>query len=141
MYDMINKEKEKAAALAKVAAAADQEQDYDEEEESEEDLFDYNVLSKLRFQQISERKQWQGVNVTYSGIPGTSSLIPNEGIMMFVEERGEMDAQVKIVEIFKEIQEVVLGSLQHCHARGHGGSNKNGNASRSHFANDHEQHG
>lgn len=82
-------------------------------DESEEELIDYQVLSKLRFQQISERKQWQGVNISYSGIPGTSSLNPNEGIMMFVEERGEIDAQTKIIDIFKEIHEVITGSLQY----------------------------
>ena len=49
MYDMIKKEKEKAVAQAKQPAESEQDQDYDEEEESEEDLFDYNVLSKLRF--------------------------------------------------------------------------------------------
>jgi hypothetical protein len=52
-------------------------------EESEDELFDENVLQKLKFQQSAERKSWQGVNVMYSGIPGTSSLIPSEGILMF----------------------------------------------------------
>lgn len=143
MYDIIKKEKEKAAAQVKMIAGRNQQPDYedeDEDEETEEDLFDYNVLSKLRFQQISERKQWQGVNVTYSGIPGTSSLIPNEGIMMFVEERGEMDAQAKIFEVFKEIHEVIQGSLHYCQARAHGG-HKNSHGSRSYFMNDSEQHG
>jgi hypothetical protein len=58
-----------------------------EEEVEEDELIDPNVLIKLKFQQISERKSWQGINVLFSGIPGTTSLIPNEGIMMFQEER------------------------------------------------------
>ena len=61
-------------------------------EESEDELFDPNVLQKLKFQQSAERKSWQGVNVMYSGIPGTSSLIPSEGILMFQEERDEIEA-------------------------------------------------
>lgn len=64
----------------------------EEEEESEEDFIDYQILNKLRFQQSAERKQWQGVNVTYSGIPGTSTLNQNERVLMFKEERAEMDA-------------------------------------------------
>ena len=60
---------------------------------------------------------------------------------MFVEERGEVDAQVKIGEVFKEIQEVILGSLQNCQLRAHGNSNKNFNINRSYFSNDYEQHG
>lgn len=31
--------------------------------EEEEFLFDPQVLAKLKFQQISERKNWQGINV------------------------------------------------------------------------------
>jgi hypothetical protein len=60
--------------------------------EDEDELFDHAVLQKLKFQQSAERKIWQGVNVLYSGIPGTSSLIPNEGILMFQEERDEIEA-------------------------------------------------
>lgn len=79
----------------------------------------------------------------YSGIPGTSSLIPNEGIMMFNEERGEIDAQAKIVEAFKEIHETFLGSAFNPR---HAPSNHPQNSSKSNgrsfqFTNDYEQHG
>jgi hypothetical protein len=34
-------------------------------------FFDPSVLAALKFKQSAERKHWQGVNVTHSGIPGT----------------------------------------------------------------------
>mgnify|MGYP000988877284 CR=1 FL=1 len=43
----------------------------------------------------------------YSGIPGTTSLVQNEGILMFQEERNEIDAQDKVVDIFREMYEVL----------------------------------
>ena len=47
----------------------------------------------------------------YSGIPGTSSLIPSEGILMFQEERDEIEAQTKIVDIFRDIHDIFNGTL------------------------------
>ena len=47
---------------------------------------------KLKFQQAAEQKSWQGVNVLYSGIPGTSSLVPFEKILMFQYEQHEFEA-------------------------------------------------
>ena len=50
MYDIIQKEKEKAAGKGANANQSENYDDLDEEEsESEDELFDYNVLSKLRF--------------------------------------------------------------------------------------------
>jgi hypothetical protein len=49
--------------------------------------------------------------VLYSGIPGTSSLLPNEGTLMFTEERDEIEAQDKIVDIFRDIHDILQGSL------------------------------
>ena len=91
MYDIMNKAVESPV----------------QDEESEDELFDNAVLQKLKFQQSAERKSWQGVNVLYSGIPGTSSLIPNEGILMFQEERDEIEAQTKIVDIFRDIHDIL----------------------------------
>ena len=47
----------------------------------------------------------------YSGIPGTSSLIPSEGILMFQEERDEIEAQTKVVDIFRDIYDIFNGTL------------------------------
>lgn len=47
----------------------------------------------------------------YSGIPGTSSLAHNERIMMFQEERDEVEAQQKIVEVLTDIYEIYITSL------------------------------
>lgn len=91
-----------------------------EEENSEDDLFDPNVLMKLKFQQTAERKAWQGVNVLYSGIPGTSSLIPYERTLMFQEERDEMEAQDKIADIFRDIHDIVQGKLGYAIHQGKG---------------------
>jgi hypothetical protein len=48
--------------------------------------------------------------VLFSGIPGTTSLISNEGILMFQEERQEIDAQEKLVDIFREFLDIINGS-------------------------------
>ena len=82
----------------------------DSEDEYPDELIDPNILSRIKFQQISERKAWQGLNVQFSGVPGTTTLIPNEGILMFSEERQELDAQDKIVDIFREFLDIILGS-------------------------------
>jgi len=66
---------------------------------------------KLKFQQSAERKSWQGVNVLYSGIPGTSSLIPYERTLTFQEERDEVEAQNKITDIFRDIYDIFQGKL------------------------------
>lgn len=78
------------------------------------------------------------MNVTYSGIPGTSTLNQNEGIMMFKEERAEMDAQIKVSEVFREIQEVMIGSLQYCYHQTLAESNRGSHKSKAYFANDYE---
>jgi len=61
---------------------------------------------KLKFQQAAEQKSWQGINVLYSGIPGTSSLIPFEKILMFQYEQHEFEAQDKIIDIFRDIHDL-----------------------------------
>jgi len=78
---------------------------------------------KLKFQQSAERKSWQGVNVLYSGIPGTSSLIPYERTLMFQEERDEVEAQNKITDIFRDIYDIFqakLGSVSNASNQGKG---------------------
>lgn len=82
----------------------------EDEDDGLDELIDSNILSRIKFQQISERKSWQGLNVNFSGVPGTTTLIPNEGILMFTEERQEMDAQDKIVDVFREFLDIILGS-------------------------------
>ena len=77
--------------------------------ESDEKMIDERILERLVYQQVMERKSWQGISVQHSGIPGTTSLLLNEGTLMFKEERTEFDAQEKIVDIFREILDLSLG--------------------------------
>ena len=46
----------------------------------------------------------------YSGIPGTTSLSTNERLLMFLEERQELEAQDKVVDIFREFLDIIQGT-------------------------------
>lgn len=70
----------------------DTEEDQPQQQIDVNDLFEEIVLQKLRFQQISERKNWQGIDVKHAGIPGTTTLNLKEGTAMFQEERDDAEA-------------------------------------------------
>ena len=57
--------------------------DQEAEEEAEEPLIDPQVLTRLKFSQIGERRSWEGINVQYAGIPGNVTLNINERQLMF----------------------------------------------------------
>ena len=55
-------------------------------DEEDEPLLDPQVLARIKFSQIGERRNWEGINVQYAGIPGNVSLNINERQLMFQPE-------------------------------------------------------
>ena len=54
--------------------------------DSDEPFIDPQVLARIKFSQIGERRNWEGINVHYSGIPGNISLNINERVLLFKQE-------------------------------------------------------
>lgn len=58
-----------------------QENELSQDQSDDEDIepfIEIQLLNKLKFQQSSERKNWQGINVRHAGIPGNVTLNFNE---------------------------------------------------------------
>ena len=55
-------------------------------EQEDEPFIDPQVLARIKFSQIGERRNWEGINVHYSGIPGNISLNINERMLLFKPE-------------------------------------------------------
>ena len=88
-------QRSKKKSSANLAAANDQGSiqasqstglDPDADDEETEPLIDPQVLARLKFCQIGERRNWEGINVQYAGIPGNVSLNINERQLMFQPE-------------------------------------------------------
>ena len=60
--------------------------DPEADSEDAEPLIDPQVLARLKFSQIGERRNWEGINVQYAGIPGNVTLNINERQLMFQHE-------------------------------------------------------
>ena len=57
--------------------------------DSDEPFIDPQVLARIKFSQIGERRNWESINVHYSGIPGNISLNINERVLLFKEFKVE----------------------------------------------------
>ena len=60
--------------------------DAEAEDEDGEPLIDPQILARLKFSQIGEKRNWIGINVQYAGIPGNVTLNINERQLMFQQE-------------------------------------------------------
>lgn len=80
-------------------------------EDDEKDLLDPEILNKLIYTQRTEKKQWQGIKIEHVGIPGTTSLESNDRVLLFNQEKLEIQAEQVVLEIFKELYEATVGSI------------------------------
>jgi len=58
------------------------------------------VLARIKFSQIGERRNWEGINVHYSGIPGNISLNINERVLLFKQEMEGIQAAEIVLNLF-----------------------------------------
>lgn len=88
-----------------------EDQNSESAEQEQVDLLDPFVLHKLQFHQRAEKKNWQGIKVEYSGIPGNITLERGERMTMFPMEMHEMQAAEKVLDIFREFIDIINGSI------------------------------
>jgi hypothetical protein len=73
---------------------------------------DPQVLNKLKFKQSSDRKNWQGLNVLFSGVPGTSVHLNGRDILYFKEEKEHVEALEKVLDLATQMFSLSCPSAQ-----------------------------